>query len=412
MVNWKRNLAVVWISQFCSLMGFGMSLPFSSYYIQTLGVTEPDAIKFWSGIFVAAACLPLAIMGPIWGMLADRYGRKPMLLRANFSAAVIIGMMALVQNVETLILLRVLQGALTGTVTASMTLVVATAPEHRHGVAMGWLSAAVFSGMTTAAFVGGFLADTVGYRFTFVVSGVMLLIAGLVILLFAQEEFVAPPRARQTLRERWSLRFRLLGPSLPILTILFAMALATQFDTAMFPLLVQELRGGQLEGSASVTGGLNAMGAIGAMLSGLVFGRLADRWAPGLIGRFTAFGAGFFLLLIGLSSSFNVLFPARLGMYFFAGGMDPVFQSWLSRTTPESRRGTVLGLSVTSRSVGWLLAPLLSQWVARTWSIGMVFLVGPFLFWLLIPLIGIMGRRVKAQAPEPAVVPVPESPSA
>jgi DHA1 family multidrug resistance protein-like MFS transporter len=97
-VNWKTNLAVIWVSQLLSIAGFFFALPFGPYYIQELGVHDPSRIKFWVALFGAAPPLSLAIFSPFWGMLADRYGRRLMLLRANFVAAVILGAMSMVHS--------------------------------------------------------------------------------------------------------------------------------------------------------------------------------------------------------------------------------------------------------------------------------------------------------------------------
>ena len=89
-VNWKKNLAVIWLSQFLSIMGFSFAMPFAPYYIQDLGVTDPVRLKLWISVFAAAAPLTLAVFSPVWGALADRYGRRIMLLRANFAGAVVV----------------------------------------------------------------------------------------------------------------------------------------------------------------------------------------------------------------------------------------------------------------------------------------------------------------------------------
>jgi len=103
MVSWKKNLVVIWISQFLSLMGFTFAMPFTPFYMQELGVTDPDELKIWVALFATAAPMSLAVFAPIWGMVADRYGRRPMLLRANFGAAVFLALMGSVDSVGLLV---------------------------------------------------------------------------------------------------------------------------------------------------------------------------------------------------------------------------------------------------------------------------------------------------------------------
>jgi DHA1 family multidrug resistance protein-like MFS transporter len=397
MVIWKRNLLVIWVAQFCSLFGVGMGLPFAPFYIQTLGVTDPAAVKFWSALFFAAAALPMGIMGPIWGDLADHRGRKPMLLRASLCAGIVLSLMAFVPNVQALIALRFVQGMLSGTMTAAVTLVVTCTPSDRHGYAMGWLSSAQFGGQMMAACVGGLVAERFGYRVPFVLSGLLLLVGFVVVLRYAHEEFVPPaPVSRAAAGAE---RLALLRAAWPILAIIFAVGIVRQFDSAMFPLLVQSLLGGQLAGAAAVTGMAGAAAAVGSMLSGVCFGRLSDRYPAATIGRLTTLGASLSLLSIGLAQSLAWLAPGRLLMYFFAGGLDPMFQAWLARSTPSAQRGRVMGFAVTARCIGWMAAPLLSAGVATVWGITAVFLVGPALYLLLIPLIGWLSRRMAAAPP-------------
>ena len=142
-INWKTNLIVIWISQLLSIAGFFFALPFGPYYIQELGVRDPDMIKFWVALFGAGPPLSLALFSPVWGALADRYGRRLMLLRANFGGMIVLCLMGTVQSVEALILLRVAQGAFAGTVVAAQAMVAAYTPERSSGVALGSLSAAV-----------------------------------------------------------------------------------------------------------------------------------------------------------------------------------------------------------------------------------------------------------------------------
>ncbi len=416
MASWKRNLIFVWLSQLCSITGFSLSLPFAPFYIQQLGVTEPNAVKFWAALSQAATGVSLAVMAPIWGALADRYGRKPMMLRANFCAVAVLAAMAFSPSVHVFVLLRFMQGMFTGTINAAMTFVATSAPRERHGMALGTLSTAVFSGSMIGPTVGGVLGDAIGYRPTFLASSCLLFVSALIILFPVQEHFVPPPQRSNGKRlpdllgqlgpsaplqlalyfgssaksvGRW---MKGIGPYLPLLLLLFCMAVARSFDRPILPLYVQSIHGA-LEGASRLTGLVGGVAAVGAMLAGVLLGRLADRAAPPLIGMLSAAGAGVGLLFMGLFPVFGVLFPARFVYAFCAGGLDPVFQVWLSKSTPERRRGTILGWSVTAKSLGWSLSPMASGGVAVLLGTRTVFFVAPVLFCVLIPLIHVVSRR-------------------
>ncbi len=129
-VNWKTNLGAVWISQFISLSAFYFCLPFLPLYLKEKEIIPADQTAFWSGVLIAAAPVSMMVMSPIWGTLGDRYGRKMMLVRATLAGAFVLYLMGVVDNIEALIVLRLLQGAFTGTIPSAQSLVAAATPEN------------------------------------------------------------------------------------------------------------------------------------------------------------------------------------------------------------------------------------------------------------------------------------------
>jgi DHA1 family multidrug resistance protein-like MFS transporter len=395
MKSWKREFALVWISQFISVAGFAFCLPFAPFYIQELGVTDPVKLKVWVSIFAAVTPLSLAVFAPIWGAVADRYGRRLMLLRANLSAAIILALMGVTDSVIVLVGLRFLQGMLTGTVTAAQAMVSAQTPEHRSGLVLGTLSAAMFSGAMAGALAGGVFAHTFGYRLTFVAAGALLLVATLLVLFGTREEFVRPTEKEIEALERDRPPLGRLHGVFPILCLITAMATARQFDLAMLPLLVQEIHG-TADGVSLWTGGLFAVGGVAGLLAGVLLGHLSDRMNAARIGQWAALGAGLLMIPQGLAHSFLPLFLSRLGMLFCAGGLDPVLQIWLAKTTPVHRRGMIFGWAGTARSIGWVIAPLVSGALASLVSVRFIYFASSLLFVALIPFIGAIVRRSPA----------------
>src|ERR1700761_6158815 len=90
---WQRNLMVCVFGSFTTLVSLSMLLPFLPLYVQQLGVASSSAIIQWSGVAFSATFLGTAVTAPLWGHLADRYGRKPMLVRAALGMA---GVMSLI----------------------------------------------------------------------------------------------------------------------------------------------------------------------------------------------------------------------------------------------------------------------------------------------------------------------------
>jgi DHA1 family multidrug resistance protein-like MFS transporter len=370
-------------------------LPFGPYYIQELGVHDPVKIKFWVALFGAGPPLSLAIFSPIWGTLADRYGRRLMLLRANFGGVIILCLMGTVQSVEALIALRLVQGVFTGTVIAAQAMVAAYTPDRQSGVALGSLSAAVYMGSMTGTFVGGMFAEYFGYRYAFFGSGILLLVAGLLVLLGAKEDFIRRRSVQPKEEKRQISAFTDLKPVWPILVLLAAMGFARQFDTSFFPLLVQHILG-TIQGAAFWTGTISAVAGAAGFLAGIVFGRLADHFSPPKIAKFAAIFAGLFLAFHWWAQTFLFLSFARFGMTFCAGGLDPLFQIWLAKETPPEKRGTIFGWAATARSLGWFLAPIMSGLVASGFGIRSIYVVEALLFAGFLPLISWVAKVLTA----------------
>lgn len=400
MLEWQRNFIIVALAQFITMMGVSFAMPFSPYYIQHLGITEPNELKIWLALFTAVTALALSVAAPIWGILGDRYGRRIMLLRATFGGALILSLMGLATNVQTLIVLRFLQGALTGSTTAAQTFISVQTPSHRNGMVLGTLSAAVFAGSMCGAFIGGLFAELFGYRVAFLCSGVLMLLAGLLILLGTHEKFVRPTAEEDdSMEDRARMFWGKIGPAIPILSLMTVIGFVLLLDGAWLPLLVQEIHG-SLKGASFWTGTLSATCGIAGLLVGPIIGRIADRIAPPRIAKIAAGGAGLMMLVVGSAHGFVQLFAGRFGAVFCAGGLDPVFQIWLAKTTPAKSRGFIFGWAVTARSLGWMAAPLASGAVACVFGIRAVFITAAVCYFLLIPLIAWIIRYLP-QASQP-----------
>ena len=354
-------MALVWASQFLSIMGFSFALPFAPYFLQEeLGVVRHGELQMWVALFSSSTAVTMGIAAPLWGLLADRFGKRVMLIRANLAGAVVMSLMGAVQTPLMLIVLRLLQGALTGTMTAAQAFLAGEMPHERRGLAMGGLSAAVYSGGLSGAFLGGLVAHGLGYRAAFYVSGSLLLAAGLLVLCCTRETKIPALRPPVAEDEATSARVHWRGLSITfygVLAMIGAIALVRQFDMAFLPLLVQEIHG-TLEGVSLWSGALNACGSVAGLLAGLATGWLSDRLNPLRMVIVAALVAAVFSGWQMAIHSFAVLFPVRFGAVFFAGALEPALNAWLAKRVPESRQGVAFGLASTTRSIGWAAGPI------------------------------------------------------
>src|SRR5918998_4605749 len=187
--GWNVTLYAVWAGQALALIGFSSRVPFLPFYLGDLGVDDVSGQALWSGTINAAGAAAMALTAPIWGLLADRYGRKPMLLRGLFGGAGVVVMMGFANAPWQLLGLRVLEGILTGTVAAATALIATSAPKQRLGYALGMVQTAVFAGAAAGPLFGGYAYDRIGPRATFVLAGAMLFCGGVTVAVLARERF-------------------------------------------------------------------------------------------------------------------------------------------------------------------------------------------------------------------------------
>ena len=390
--SWRRNLAIIWISQFLSMASFSSAYTFMPFYFSSLGVPD-DELSMYVALFNVAGNLTFCIFAPIWGMVADVYGRRMMLLRANFGAAVMLPLMALMNSPEWLILLRLGIGALTGTVAAAQTLLISTTPKEHRSFALGTIASALFGGMMAGQFLGGDYVMLFGFHSAFLASGGLLFVSGLLVLLGVRENF----ERRESMREhlagiRWRLpRFGLVW----YLLILFVfMGLAREFDNPFLPILVREVMHGAPE-AVSWSGRISGFCSLAGILSGLLLGYLADRMSLIRVASAVIVIAGAMRIVQSFSSDVIQLLVERSLMVLAAGGIEPLLQSWLAGVTPEREHGSFFGWAACFKSVGWMLGALSGGFTASLLGgVRGVFFGSGIMFLLLVPLMLFTSRRL------------------
>ncbi|MFW5698823.1 MAG: MFS transporter [Planctomycetota bacterium] len=384
--TWRRTLITVWSAQLLIMTAFGFALPFVAYYIQDdMGITDQAEVRHWVALFEAAAPLTMMVFTPIWGMLADRYGRKAMLVRANIGGAVVLGGMALAPTVEWLLVFRLGQGMLTGVIAASQTLISTAVPDHKRGLAMGALSTSMFGGVMAGQFLGGLCGDVFGYAACFQISAGLALLAALAVVLFADERFVRPPRAALSIVQRLREGLEALAPVLPVIGLLAGITFVFTLERPVMPLLVQELNDGRLAGTSTRMGTLGSVVCLVGMVGGLAMGRLADRFSPVLLTAIAAVGGCLTCLPLATVDSFAQLLFWRAALMLFVSGLPALYQVWLSRGADASRHGLVFGMTGSIRSLGWFLGPLCGTAIATWTGLRGVFVVKGGLMLLFIP---------------------------
>jgi len=386
MRHWQRNLYVIAIAEFFTILGFNAVLPFLPYYIQELGVTDLEQVAIWAGLLSSGPAFMMAIFSPIWGAVADRYGRKLMLERAIFAAALILGLMSLARNVHQLLVIRIFQGCLTGTVSAATTLVATTTPRNKMGYGLGVIQMSVFAGASFGPLVGGLIADHVGYRPVFWLTSFILLLSGLGILLLVSENFKrGEAQSSETKRGffQTGVKDLLRSPQL-VIVILIALVvrLADQSVKPILPLFIQSLipEGGK---PASIAGSIAAVSAIMSGLAAIFAGRRGDSLGYRKILLLCTTWACIFLIPQALVQEIWQLFLLRALVGACVGGTLPMVNAVIAATVTNERQGAAYGLNASAASVGRALGPMLGAAIATSLGFRAVFIAAALLFGLM-----------------------------
>jgi len=351
----------MWPAQLFCMIGFSFVMPFIPFYVRDLGVSE-HLVPIWAGLLATGTGVTQSIMGPVWGYVADRFGRKPMVQRAMFGGAVVLTLMGFVRNIHQLFGLRVLQGAITGTVPASIALISSVVPQAQLGFSLGLMQMAVFTGSSIGPYLGGIAADHFGYRVPFGVTGALLFTGGLLVLLGARERFVRPDPREQPSSAPWREIFRARGLMM-LLAVFFLMNLSSSLVAPIFPLFVEEIVGGT-ERAASETGLLLAITGVAAAFAAVMAGKLSDRFGHRRMLIAATLLAGLIALPHAVAHSLTQLALLRLLFGLGAGGMVPAMNAMVATMIPRDRLGQAYGFSTTASALGWATGPAIGGWAA------------------------------------------------
>lgn len=394
METWRRNLYVIWAAELVAIAGFAVVFPFLPFYVQELGVTETHEVELWSGALFASQAVTMAFFAPVWGALADRFGRKLMVERAMFGGAIILSLMGFAQNVQQLVILRAIQGIFTGTVPAATTLVASSAPRERAGYALGLLQTAVWAGASVGPLLGGLLADAWGYRAAFFVTGALLFVAGLTVWRFVDEDFRPPPRGTwDSGAGLWSglaLVFRTRA-LLSVFLVEFLGRTATRLIGPVLPLFVQSLAPSTTR-LASLTGLMSGVSAGSSAIGAATLGRASDRLGYRRVLLFCAAGVALVYLPQSMVTSPWQLLALQMLLGLAMSGVLAALSALLSNLAPEGRQGAVYGLDTTVVAAANAVGPMLGASTAALMGLRAPFLAAAGLFsvaglvaWRLIP---------------------------
>ncbi|MEL4014494.1 multidrug efflux MFS transporter MdtG [Dryocola clanedunensis] len=373
-INWKRNLTVAWLGCFLTGAAFSLVMPFLPLYVEQLGVTGHSALNMWSGLVFSITFLFSAIASPFWGGLADRKGRKIMLLRSALGMAVVMVLMGFAQNIWQFLALRALLGLLGGFVPNANALIATQVPRHKSGWALGTLSTGGVSGALLGPLIGGLLADSYGLRPVFFITAAVLFACFILTLLYIREEFT-PVTKKDMLHARQVLT-SLKNPKL--ILSLFVTTMIIQVATgSIAPILTLYVRdlAGNVNNLAFISGMIASVPGVAALISAPRLGKLGDRIGPEKI-LICALVISV-LLLIPMSMVQN---PWQLGLLRFLlgaadGALLPAVQTLLVYNSSNQIAGRIFSYNQSFRDIGNVTGPLIGAAVSANYGFRTVFLV-------------------------------------
>lgn len=372
-IDWRRNQAAVTIAAFIGFTGFTLVMPFLPLFFEELGVEDPARIAIWSGLSLGITPAVTAVMAPLWGRVADRFGRKPMVVRSLVSFVVIMSLMAWVQEAWQVFALRAVQGFFAGYGAIVLTMAADSAPPDKTAIAIGWVQTAQRLGPALGPVIGGSVAHWVGLRNSFLVAACFYLLAVLLVLAGYREpgrgeRRHAAPRVRAAFAT-----FRAVPNFVLFMAVIFGLQLADRSFGPVLPLFL-------------LAAGTPVAGV--PFLSGLIFTAVAGAAALGnqtcvwWLRRvpFVTLTPGSLVVsavaaaLFGAASTPALLLPAAALFGYGIGLATTAIYTTASASVRAEVRGAAFGYLTTAFLFGLALSPMLAGLIGAV-SVRAVFFV-------------------------------------
>ncbi|HFU4174553.1 TPA: multidrug efflux MFS transporter [Streptococcus suis] len=367
---WKQNLKVAWLGNFLTGTSFTLVMPFISVFVEELGV-GPGLVEYYAGLAVSTNALAAALMAPIWGSLADRYGRKPMMVRAAFVMIFTMGGMAFVPNVFWLLVLRVLNGVFTGYIPNATALIASQVPKDKTGYALGTLSTGAVAGNLIGPTLGGVLAEMFGVHTVFLLVGLLYAIVVILTVFYIREDFVPIKKSDALPVKEVFAQVKDRKIIVGLFVTSMVIIAAAQAVVPILTLYVRHL--GQTDNLLFVAGFIISLPGMASLATSGYLGKLGDR-----IGNHR-------LLLMALTYSLliNVFCvfaenPFQLGLLRFlygfgTGALLPSVNSLLTKLTPKEGISRIFAYNQLFNNLGSVVGPMMGSAVAAHMGYDWVF---------------------------------------
>ena len=374
MEAWQKNLYGLWGAQLIAAIGLSLVIPFLPLCLRELGVTGEETIKIWSGLVFAAPFMVSAFLQPLWGILGDRRGRKPMIVRAMLGLALANFLMGFAQSAPQLLILRLFQGVLSGFVAPALALMASCTPKEKTGQALGTLQSSLVTGFIVGPLLGGVLSHFMGYRFIFFWTALFCLVGAMIVIRLVKEDFTRQEKEKES-GLRKNLRFVFRSPELRVLLILMILVQLSIVIVAPFLSLYVELLNFPPEYAGLMTGVVFGITGLANAATAPFWGHRADRVGYRRILRQALIGVTFFSFPQALVTNVYQLLVLRAGLGAFVSGVIPSINAIIQRSTAERDRGGIYGIFQGALLVGNMSGPLIGGFLSASLGLRSIFLI-------------------------------------
>lgn len=382
METWKRTVYISLVCVFCIAFGVSQLAPILPLYFHDLGVQTPEAMSLWSGLATGAAYIIVCIAAPFWGRIADKRGRKITLIRSSFGMALCNILIAFQTTPEGVVLIRLIQGLVSGFYSASITLIASESPIERTGWALGLLASANLAGSLIGPLLGGYIADTVGIRNDFIIVGIIMGLAGLLATVFIHEDYVPKDNVEKLSISKLKEQIPEFNSIIALCVASFIYAICIMSLQPVISVYIKGILPSNTENIAFIAGAVFSAMGIAQLISSSPLGKLVDKIGPRKVLVISLIYVGILNIPQAYVSDVYQLAIIRFLQGFGLGGMLPALNTYLSSKTPREFTGQVFSYNQSCLFLGYFLGAVggasLMAWLGFTtlfWASGGLFII-------------------------------------
>lgn len=391
METWKRTVYISLVCVFCIAFGVSQLAPILPLYFHDLGVQTPEAMSLWSGLATGATYIIVCIAAPFWGRIADKRGRKITLIRSSFGMALCNILIAFQTTPEGVVLIRLLQGLVSGFYSASITLIASESPIERTGWALGLLASANLAGSLIGPLLGGYIADTVGIRNDFIIVGIIMGLAGLLATVFIHEDYVPKDNVEKLSISKLKEQIPEFNSIIALCVASFIYAICIMSLQPVISVYIKGILPSNTENIAFIAGAVFSAMGIAQLISSSPLGKLVDKIGPRKVLVISLIYVGILNIPQAYVSDVYQLAIIRFLQGFGLGGMLPALNTYLSSKTPREFTGQVFSYNQSCLFLGYFLGAVggasLMAWLGFTtlfWASGGLFIISAL--WIVLKL--------------------------